>query len=201
MIRIGVTGTDTGVGKTYLSTLLLAMMRRKGLNVAAMKPVETGKVGDDPTSDAARLREAAGAQDPLEHVRPVLLSEPLAPWVALARAGGPGVDVGRLDAAFHEDGVAPLRQLVVGAVQRGQVHRAAGAGQRHPRRQRLRQQDRPHQVDRVAGAGGLAQAHGVAGGVVRLDPRLHRLHGGDGEAAPAQHLQEHGGDVGLAHAR
>jgi dethiobiotin synthetase len=101
MIRIGVTGTDTGVGKTYLSTVLLALMRRKGLSVAAMKPVETGKVGDDPTSDAARLRDAAGAEDPLEHVRPVLLSEPLAPWVALSRAGGPGVDVGRLDAAFH----------------------------------------------------------------------------------------------------
>lgn len=101
MIRIGVTGTDTGVGKTYLSTLLVAMMRRRGLKVAAMKPVETGKTFDDPTSDAARLRDAAGADDPLEQVRPVLLSEPLAPWVALSRAGGPGVDVGALDAAFH----------------------------------------------------------------------------------------------------
>ncbi|WP_420126070.1 dethiobiotin synthase [Longimicrobium sp.] len=101
MIRIGVTGTDTGVGKTYLSTLLLAMLRRKGLNVAAMKPVETGANGDDPASDAARLRAAAGAADALDLVRPVLLSEPLAPWVALSRAGGGGVDVGALDAAFH----------------------------------------------------------------------------------------------------
>lgn len=100
MIRLGVTGTDTGVGKTYLSTLLLQMLRRKGLKVAAMKPVETGKKGDDPTSDAARLRDAAGAHDPLERVRPVLLSEPLAPWVALSRAGG-RVDVGALDEAFH----------------------------------------------------------------------------------------------------
>ena len=100
MIRLGVTGTDTGVGKTYLSTLLLAMLRRRGLNVAAMKPVETGKKADDPASDAARLRDAAGAEDPLERVRPILLAEPLAPWVALSRAGGV-VDVGALDAAFH----------------------------------------------------------------------------------------------------
>jgi dethiobiotin synthetase len=100
MIRLGVTGTDTGVGKTYLSTVLLGLLRRKGLRVAAMKPVETGVKSDDPASDAARLRDAAGAGDPLEQVRPILISEPLAPWVALARAGGT-VDLNALDAAFH----------------------------------------------------------------------------------------------------
>jgi dethiobiotin synthetase len=99
MIRLGVTGTDTGVGKTYLSTVLLALMRRKGWKVAAMKPVETGVKSDDPASDAARLRDAAGADDPLEHVRPILISEPLAPWVALGRAGGT-VDLNALDGAF-----------------------------------------------------------------------------------------------------
>ena len=100
MIRLGVTGTDTAVGKTYLSTVLLAMLRRKGLRVAAMKPVETGVKADDPASDAARLRDAAGAEDPLEQVRPILISEPLAPWVALARAGGTA-DLNALDSAFH----------------------------------------------------------------------------------------------------
>jgi dethiobiotin synthetase len=100
MIRIGVTGTDTAVGKTYLSTVLLALLRRKGLNVAAMKPVETGVERDDPASDAARLRDAAGMDDSLDHVRPILISEPLAPWVALSRAGG-GVDLNALDDAFH----------------------------------------------------------------------------------------------------
>src|SRR5688500_2366772 len=114
MIRIGVTGTDTGVGKTYLSTLLLAMMRRKGLNVAAMKPVETGAHGDDRASDAARLRAAAGAEDPLDTVRPILLSEPLAPWVALSRAGG-AVDLGALDAAFQSLSAGRDAILVEGA--------------------------------------------------------------------------------------
>jgi dethiobiotin synthetase len=100
MIRLGVTGTDTGVGKTYVSTVLLGLMRRRGLRVAAMKPVEAGVGAADPSSDAMRLREAAGEQDPLEQVRPILIAEPLAPWVALARAGG-GVDLNTLDAAFH----------------------------------------------------------------------------------------------------
>jgi dethiobiotin synthetase len=99
MIRIGITGTDTAVGKTYLSTVLLALMRRRGLNVAAMKPVETGVKADDPASDAMRLRDAAGSTDPIELVRPVLLSEPLAPWVARLRSGG-SVDLNALDTAF-----------------------------------------------------------------------------------------------------
>lgn len=102
MIRLGITGTDTGVGKTYISTVLLALLRRRGLSVAAMKPVETGVKADDPASDAMRLREAAGAGDhPIERVRPILLAEPLAPWVALARSGGT-VDLNALDAAFHQ---------------------------------------------------------------------------------------------------
>jgi dethiobiotin synthetase len=101
MIRLGITGTDTGVGKTYLSTVLLTLLRRRGMSVAAMKPVETGVKADDPASDAMRLRDAAGAKDPIERVRPLLLAEPLAPWVALARSGGT-VDLAALDHAYNE---------------------------------------------------------------------------------------------------
>jgi dethiobiotin synthetase len=101
MIRLGITGTDTAVGKTYLSTVLLGLMRRRGLNVAAMKPVETGVKADDPASDAMRLREAAGADDPIERIRPILLAEPLAPWVARMRSGG-SVDLNALDDAFQQ---------------------------------------------------------------------------------------------------
>jgi dethiobiotin synthetase len=53
----------------------------------------------DARADAIRLREAAGGEDPLERVRPLLLREPLAPWVAASR-GGVGVDLDVLDAAF-----------------------------------------------------------------------------------------------------
>lgn len=37
-----ITGTDTGVGKTALSALLLAELRRRGINATPMKPVQTG---------------------------------------------------------------------------------------------------------------------------------------------------------------
>jgi dethiobiotin synthetase len=114
MIRIGVTGTDTAVGKTFISTVLLAMLRGRGLNVAAMKPVETGVKADDPASDAMRLRDAAGAVDPIDLVRPMLLSEPLAPWVALSRSGG-SVDLNALDAAFNRLAEGRDAVLVEGA--------------------------------------------------------------------------------------
>ena len=98
MIRLGVTGTDTGVGKTVIAVALVALLRRRGMRVAAMKPVETGVRPGAPT-DAALLRAAAGGADPLEDVCPVTYTEPLAPLVAGQRAGRP-VDLKALDAAF-----------------------------------------------------------------------------------------------------
>lgn len=98
MIRLGVTGTDTGVGKTVIAVALVALLRHRGLRVVAMKPVETGIVAGTPT-DAERLRAAAGGEGRPEDVCPVTYNEPLAPLVAGQRAGRP-VDVDALDAAF-----------------------------------------------------------------------------------------------------
>jgi dethiobiotin synthetase len=114
MIRVGITGTDTGVGKTYITRVLVALLRRQGLRVGAMKPVETGVKADDPRSDAVQLRDAAGGGDALETVRPVLLAEPLAPWVALSRAGS-SVDLLAMDAAFHRLSEGKDAVLVEGA--------------------------------------------------------------------------------------
>lgn len=41
-----ITGTDTDIGKTALSALLLAELRRRGLNAAPMKPAQTGCEND-----------------------------------------------------------------------------------------------------------------------------------------------------------
>jgi len=109
MIRLGVTGTDTGVGKTVIAVALLALLRRRGLRVAAMKPVETGVLPGAP-SDAARLRAAAGGGDRLGDVCPVSYAEPLAPLVAAERARRP-VDLEALDAAFGR--LAARRDAVV----------------------------------------------------------------------------------------
>jgi dethiobiotin synthetase len=98
VIRVAVTGTDTGVGKTVVSCMLLAALRGRGLAVAAMKPVETGVTVRDAGTDAARLRWAAGDVDAPELVCPWTYDEPLAPWVAGARARRP-LDLATLDDA------------------------------------------------------------------------------------------------------
>ena len=109
MIRLGVTGTDTGVGKTVVAAALLSMLRRRGLRVAAMKPVETGVLPGAQT-DAARLLAAAGGEDRLDDVGPLAYAEALAPLVAAGRAGRP-VHVDTLDVALGR--LAAKRDAIV----------------------------------------------------------------------------------------
>jgi dethiobiotin synthetase len=93
-----VTGTDTGVGKTLIACALARGLRRRGVDVGVMKPVETG-VGPSGPSDARALREAAGADDALELVCPQAFSLAAAPCVAAA-AEGRQVDRRAIDAAY-----------------------------------------------------------------------------------------------------
>ena len=105
-IRLGVTGTDTGIGKTVVSCALAARARQLGLGVSAMKPIESGVVerpvsDSGLASDADRLRAACGSTRPLSVVRPYVLEEPLAPMIAAARANV-RIDVRVLDAALTQ---------------------------------------------------------------------------------------------------
>jgi dethiobiotin synthetase len=78
-----VTGTDTGVGKTFVACALAHALRARGRRVGVVKPVETG-VEAEP-EDARRLAAAAGDPSPLEDLCPYRLRAPLAPAVAAAR--------------------------------------------------------------------------------------------------------------------
>jgi dethiobiotin synthetase len=88
-LRLAVTGTDTGVGKTLVACALVAALRGRGAAVAAMKPVETGVADGDAATDARRLHRAAGGRGAPGDVGPVTYAEPLAPLVAAERAGRP----------------------------------------------------------------------------------------------------------------
>ena len=54
-----ITGTDTDVGKTALSALLLAEIRRRGINAAPMKPAQTGCDKQDLRPEALGCRVSA----------------------------------------------------------------------------------------------------------------------------------------------
>ncbi len=61
-----ITGTDTGVGKTYITQALTSSLRTHGMKAVAIKPVESGcergEEGDLVPDDAIKLREASGNQ-------------------------------------------------------------------------------------------------------------------------------------------
>ena len=90
MTVLFVTGTDTGIGKTLVTTALAAALVARGRRVGVVKPVETGCRWEDDglvPEDALTLAAAAHDPAPLESVCPYRLPDPLAPALAAERAG------------------------------------------------------------------------------------------------------------------
>ncbi len=88
------TGTDTGVGKTYVAALVARALVADGRRVGVYKPVASGcrREADQLISDdAVALWEAADRPGTLDHVCPQRFAAPLAPHLA-ARAEGRRVD-------------------------------------------------------------------------------------------------------------
>jgi dethiobiotin synthetase len=75
-MHLFVTGTDTGVGKTHVTRLILEALRREGIDAAGYKPVACGD-RDDPS-----ILAAASGGLPLDEVNPVHLKTGVAPYVA-----------------------------------------------------------------------------------------------------------------------
>jgi dethiobiotin synthetase len=89
-----ITGTDTEVGKTYVTALIARSLVAAGQRVGVYKPVASGCVsdGDDLVAeDAVILWQAAGEPGDLHDVCPQRFAAPLAPHLA-ARAEGKSVD-------------------------------------------------------------------------------------------------------------
>ncbi|MBJ7394843.1 MAG: dethiobiotin synthase [Akkermansiaceae bacterium] len=71
-----ITGTDTGVGKTYVTCLILETLRKLGQDAVGYKPVACGD-----RDDAIQLAAVSGGLE-LDDVNPVYFSAPVAPYVA-----------------------------------------------------------------------------------------------------------------------
>lgn len=81
-----VTSTDTGVGKTLVSALLVARLRARGIPATYRKPVGCGgaRIGGRLVSDdAVFVRRAAGLEEPADLLNPICLKTPAAPTVAI----------------------------------------------------------------------------------------------------------------------
>lgn len=100
-----VTGTDTGVGKTWFASALVRALRAAGRQVGAYKPACSGaeQTGSGGTTwaDVEALYRAMGRPEiPLDAVCPQRFLAPLAPPLA-ARLEGKEVDRGLLTAALE----------------------------------------------------------------------------------------------------
>jgi dethiobiotin synthetase len=85
-----VTGTDTGVGKTWAATVLMRLLRDEGLTALGMKPVASGcrrENGGLRNEDALRLQEESSFPLSYEEVNPYALEWPVSPHIAARRDG------------------------------------------------------------------------------------------------------------------
>ena len=77
MKKYFIAGTDTEVGKTYVSCLISEFLKNNGYSIGTLKPIETGlKYLEEP--DFKKISKASGDREKIVYG----LSEPLAPLIA-----------------------------------------------------------------------------------------------------------------------
>lgn len=86
-MRLFVTGTDTSVGKTYVTSRLVRSLRAKGVDCVGMKPLSCGGI-----EDAEALMAACDGLLSLDDVNPVRLAPFCAPIIA-AKIEGHAIDL------------------------------------------------------------------------------------------------------------
>jgi dethiobiotin synthetase len=96
-----VTGTDTGVGKTFVGVALLTRGRQRGLRAFGFKPIETGVSPGRDGEDQQLLCDAAGGWQTGNLRGLYRFRQPAAPRVA-AEAEGTTVDLARIGAVYRE---------------------------------------------------------------------------------------------------
>ncbi|GGO69789.1 dethiobiotin synthase [Bowmanella pacifica] len=113
-----VTGTDTEVGKTFVSRAMLTQFKNRRLKTAAFKPVASGCENTPDglrNDDALTLQATSSLPLDYEWVNPFAFEAPIAPHLAAAEAGI-SIDINQLvEAQQRLSALAPDVLLVEGA--------------------------------------------------------------------------------------
>lgn len=99
-----ITGTDTGIGKTYVACKLIKQYIAQGYKVVGMKPVAAGCDlidGQWMNEDVKLLSEASNVEAPIELVNPYALRSAIAPHIA-AEQEGVVIDFGVIADAYSK---------------------------------------------------------------------------------------------------
>lgn len=108
-----VAGTDTGVGKTFVSVSLIKALALHGARVCAMKPIASGSertAAGLRNADALALAEACNVAAPYEMINPFCFEPAISPHIA-AEEAGIQVDLGVIRTRF--DALASNADVVV----------------------------------------------------------------------------------------
>lgn len=98
MPGIFITGTDTGVGKTFVTIWLARQLQKSGYRVGIMKPIACGPQRDN---DALLAKKVLKLDDPLALINPINLKAPLAPLVA-ARQEKRKININKIFSAYKK---------------------------------------------------------------------------------------------------
>ena len=108
-----ITGTDTGIGKTYVACKLIQQYIAQGYKVVGMKPVAAGCElinGEWVNDDVVKLEIASNVKAPRKLTNPYSFKEPIAPHIA-AELAGEAIDITVIKQAF--DALSELADIVI----------------------------------------------------------------------------------------
>lgn len=94
-----ITGTDTEVGKTFVTSALLLALRSRCVKAIGMKPVAAGTNENGRNDDVEALIAASGVPAPRELVNPYLFHPAIAPHIAASEEGR-SIDIDRIIDSF-----------------------------------------------------------------------------------------------------
>ena len=100
-MRLLISGTDTGVGKTVVTCSLLRAMQAQGISATGMKPVAAGIDEEGNWDDVEQIRAASAVTAALDDAAPYRLRSAASPHFAAA-----------------EDGVTIRKEVILAALER-----------------------------------------------------------------------------------
>jgi len=103
MKSVFITGTDTGVGKTWIACSLMRAFSGQGVKVVGMKPLASGAQLQDGrlrNEDALQLHALSNIDVPYDWINPYCFEPAIAPHIA-AQQSGISISLDAIQHAYH----------------------------------------------------------------------------------------------------
>ena len=111
-----ITGTDTGVGKTWISAGIMKLLKNQGQSVIGMKPIASGcKLTNAGlrNEDALILQQQSSVEIDYEQINPYAFAPAIAPHIAAEQADVT-IDIQRITKSYHALSTQADRVIVEG---------------------------------------------------------------------------------------